>query len=58
MILSIIVTGIFSGKSDINLVMKAFKKSYDKRNYPTSFLFHSNQGFQNIHPSLYSTFSI
>lgn len=58
MVLSIIVTGIFSGKSDINLVMNAFKKSYDKRNYPTNFLFHCNQGFQNIHPSLYSTFSI
>ncbi len=35
-----------SGKSDVDLVMTAFKKTYEKRNCPEGLMFHSDQGSQ------------
>ena len=35
-----------SGKPDVDLVMHAFKKAYDKRNCPSGFMFHSDLGSQ------------
>lgn len=34
------------GKPNVNLVMTAFKKAYDKRNQPTGLMFHSDQKSQ------------
>ena len=35
-----------SGKPDVDLVMTAFKKAYEKRNYPSGLMFHSDRGSQ------------
>ncbi len=35
-----------SSKPDVNLVMDAFKKAYDKRNRPVGLMFHSDRGTQ------------
>lgn len=32
-----------SGKPDVDLVMTAFKKAYDKRNRPSGLMFHSDR---------------
>lgn len=35
-----------SSKPDVELVMTAFKKAYDKRKHPKGLMFHSDQGSQ------------
>lgn len=41
-----VISWNISGKPDVNLVMTAFKKAYDKRNQPTGLMFHSDLGSQ------------
>ena len=41
-----VISWNISGKPDVNLVMTAFKKAYDKRNQPTGLMFHSDRGSQ------------
>lgn len=43
-----IVSRSISSKPDVDLIMDAFKKAYDKRNRPISFMFHSYRGTQYI----------
>lgn len=41
-----IIAWNISSKFDIDLVMTAFKKAYEKRNHPEGLIFHSDQGAQ------------
>lgn len=41
-----IIVWTISGNPDVNLVMNAFKKAYDKRNCPPGLMFHSDCGSQ------------
>ena len=41
-----IISWNISGKPDVDLVMNAFKKAYDKRNRPSGLMFHSDLGSQ------------
>lgn len=41
-----IISWHISGKPDVDLVITAFKKAYDKRNQPEGLMFHSDRGSQ------------
>ena len=41
-----IISWNISGKPDVDLVMTAFKKAYDRRNSPSGLMFHSDRGSQ------------
>lgn len=41
-----VISWHISGKPDVELVMTAFKKAYDKRNAPFGLMFHSDRGSQ------------
>lgn len=41
----IIAWNVF-GKPDVDLVITAFKKVYEKRNFPEGLMFHSDRGSQ------------
>lgn len=41
-----VISWNISGKPDVDLVMTAFKKAYDRRNCPSGLMFHSDRGSQ------------
>lgn len=41
-----VISWNISSKPDVDLVMNAFKKAYDKRNRPVGLMFHSDRGTQ------------